>query len=146
MGSKYCPNCKEIKPIVGGWHKQRKSKDGLQYWCIKCRKEHNYEERLQYQKERYYLKNDQYLNSSYKRKYGISLDEYKQLLEKQKNVCAICKQNCITGKRLAVDHCHETNVVRGLLCTKCNSLLGQSDSSIEKLRMAILYLENFNAS
>jgi hypothetical protein len=55
-----------------------------------------------------------------RKKYGISVEEYEALLEKQKGVCAICLRRCVTGRSLAVDHDHETRVIRGLLCMKCN--------------------------
>lgn len=61
-----------------------------------------------------------------RRTYGISLAEYNALLLAQGGVCGICKLatvgNC--GRRLYVDHDHETGKVRGILCGKCNSILG----------------------
>lgn len=59
-----------------------------------------------------------------KRKYGITLAEYDQMLEEQHGVCAICGGADPSGRRLAVDHDHETGKVRGLLCTSCNTRLG----------------------
>jgi hypothetical protein len=63
-------------------------------------------------------------------KYGITLEQYNQMLEKQLHACAICKQpekQIVWGKtkRLAVDHDHKTGKVRGLLCQKCNTTLGR---------------------
>lgn len=61
------------------------------------------------------------------RRYRITPEEYHSLLEKQGGVCAICKEHePETGKikRLAVDHCHRTLRVRGLLCRGCNARLG----------------------
>jgi Autographiviridae endonuclease VII len=55
--------------------------------------------------------------------YGISLQEYKSLLEMQGGLCAICSGDN-TGKPLHVDHEHESGLVRGLLCLKCNTALG----------------------
>ena len=60
----------------------------------------------------------------YKRNFGISLEDYEELLEKQGGVCAICKNKCPSGRRLAVDHDHVTKRVRGLLCCNCNRVLG----------------------
>lgn len=51
--------------------------------------------------------------------YGV--DDYDGLLAAQDGVCAICRKECDTGRRLAVDHCHKTGKVRGLLCVKCNA-------------------------
>jgi hypothetical protein len=61
----------------------------------------------------------------FKKKYGITVEQYNQMLDEQNHVCKICKQVCKSGKRLAVDHCHETGLVRGLLCAKCNTNLGR---------------------
>ena len=83
----------------------------------------------------------------YKRRYGITLVEYNQLLTMQNNTCAICKilETEIKHGRntyFAVDHCHKTGKVRGLLCYKCNSTLGFVNDDIECLKNAIKYLEN----
>lgn len=72
-----------------------------------------------------------------KHKYGITLSEYNSLLEKQNYVCAICKQK--RGAVLAVDHCHDTGKVRGLLCRLCNTSLGIF-KTIDLLESAKTYL------
>lgn len=73
--------------------------------------------------------------------YGISMDEYNDLFEKQKGCCAICKKHQTEiKKRLHVDHCHTTGKVRGLLCFSCNNALGQLNDDIELLKAAITYL------
>ena len=74
--------------------------------------------------------------------YGMSLDDYYTLLKEQKGVCAICKRPNRNGARLCVDHDHRTGVVRGLLCTQCNAILGYIDDSPIILKGAIKYLEN----
>lgn len=128
---KLCKRCNKILPVAS-FHKATRSKDGLQVWCSLCRKNHKYEERRQYHRERYHTKKDNYLNSTYKRKYGIGLETYEKLLNAQEGVCAICKKLCSSGRRLAVDHSHKTGEVRGLLCGCCNRALGyvQEDKTI----------------
>ena len=73
--------------------------------------------------------------------FGILFEEYKEWLAIQNHVCAICKQPCKSGRRLAVDHCHNTNKVRGLLCMSCNNGIGRFNNNPELLRTAATYLE-----
>jgi len=75
------------------------------------------------------------------KKYNLTQIEYEQLLTLQNNSCYICgiKQNMIK-KNLCVDHDHATGKVRGLLCVKCNTLLGLCQDSISILQKSIEYL------
>src|SRR6476469_6189244 len=66
--------------------------------------------------------------SHLKRTYGITFEEYDFMLDRQNGVCAICKG--VHGRRLAVDHNHETGKVRGLLCGSCNAALFLLEDSI----------------
>lgn len=77
-----------------------------------------------------------------RRLYGITIQQYEEMYDKQHGVCAICSRTCNRWgkKRLAVDHCHITKKVRGLLCDKCNKGLGQFDDSPYILIRAIEYL------
>lgn len=73
--------------------------------------------------------------------FGIGIEEYDKMLELQDGRCAIC--GCLPRtKRLAVDHCHESKAIRGLLCSRCNKgLLGGAHDSVDLLKRAIVYLE-----
>lgn len=82
--------------------------------------------------------------SHMRRSYGLSVEDYQKLSEQQKGLCRICQSRCPTGKRLAVDHCHETGAVRGLLCSSCNNGLGRFRDSPELLNKAARYLEGFD--
>ena len=75
------------------------------------------------------------------RKFGISWAEYETMFLLQGGVCAICKKPEQQEKRLAVDHCHDTGKVRGLLCSMCNTAIGKLNDSVELLQRAIEYLE-----
>jgi hypothetical protein len=59
-----------------------------------------------------------------KHRYGMVPEEYNKKLELQLGGCAICKQPCKTGRNLAIDHSHKTNILRDLLCQRCNVVLG----------------------
>ena len=78
--------------------------------------------------------------------YGISHEEYDEMLERQGGVCAICKNKPGEGKLLCVDHCHVTGMVRGLLCHKCNSVLAFGNDDPDIMRAAIAYLQAALAS
>lgn len=77
-----------------------------------------------------------------KRLYGISQNEYEELLEEQDGKCGICKRHHTEFSRsLAVDHDHNDQTIRGLLCQHCNQrLLGRHTSSV-LFRNAADYLE-----
>lgn len=81
-------------------------------------------------------------------KRGITLQKYDEMLLLQKGVCAICKQTekhtdhqTKKLKKLAIDHCHNTDKIRGLLCTNCNLGIGNFKDNPEFLRKAALYCE-----
>jgi len=73
-------------------------------------------------------------------RYGLTLEQYDAILQSQGGVCAVCKMDRGT-RRMAVDHDHKTNKVRGLLCQFCNTALGKFLDNVEILKRAILYLE-----
>ena len=78
------------------------------------------------------------------REFGITAADYEQMLVDQGGKCAICGSTDPAGKhgkRFAVDHCHETNKVRGLLCGRCNVMLGNAKDDPGTLRAAADYLE-----
>lgn len=88
-------------------------------------------------------------NRTLKHEYGITLVEYEILLIKQNGVCAICErpektidkvQNKL--RRLAVDHCHSTNKIRGLLCFECNTGIGKFGDNPQLIERAANYVRN----
>lgn len=84
-------------------------------------------------------------NSNFKTKYGISLEQYRTMFAGQNGVCSICglpEKRISRGNltRLSVDHCHDTNKVRGLLCNRCNTAIGCFGDNIDIMASAISYL------
>jgi hypothetical protein len=71
---------------------------------------------------------------------------YTRLYEEQKGVCAKCGKTNDDGVSLAVDHCHTTGTIRGLLCRKCNVGIGLLGDNIEGLQAALDYLLRAEAS
>ena len=82
-------------------------------------------------------------NSTLKKKYGITLDEYWKLFKKQDSCCAICSRKESNGSGLFhVDHDHKTGKVRGILCQPCNTTLGKVQEKEEILFGLIQYLRS----
>lgn len=84
-------------------------------------------------------------NNHYAREYGISLDQYNELLKAQEGKCSICgatDPRHSHKESLIVDHCHKTGAIRGLLCSPCNVALGHFQDSPSLLRTAAAYLED----
>src|SRR3990170_3742892 len=79
--------------------------------------------RVRVQGQKRYHANPKVRDAIYKRKYGISLNDYNQILLKQSGGCAICKTQP-KNHRLSIDHNHRTKKVRGLVCKYCNQALG----------------------
>ena len=75
-----------------------------------------------------------------KKKYGITPEQYDTLLVQQNGLCASC-HIAPTDKQLAVDHCHVTGRIRGLLYTNCNLILGLAQDNPNTLKSLIEYLK-----
>lgn len=86
--------------------------------------------------------------SKLKTLFGISEEDYEQLLVKQNGACAICEESAFSDmtKRLSIDHCHTTGKVRGLLCGRCNRGLGLFKDSSGTMLRAVAYLESHYGS
>ncbi len=103
--------------------------------CISCIKEKHK------QVARVYGRTDRKRENQYLKRYGITLQDYDNLLIKQQNCCAICNTHIANlSTRLHVDHCHKTKKVRGLLCFNCNQGIGRFKDSLEIIEKAKDYL------
>ena len=78
------------------------------------------------------------------REYGLTIEQVEQMEVEQGGVCAICQQppsgRGRNGARLHIDHCHATGRVRGLLCSPCNTALGQLADDPERMQRMIDYV------
>lgn len=144
---KTCRKCGEVKK-VSEFYRAAKNRDGYENHCKDCRNarmaQYKSGERARTLRKNYH-KSEGFKasnrNSILKRLYGITSDEYDSMLHSQGGVCAICSKEDAAGRRLAVDHCHATGKVRGLLCGACNVALGKFRDSPELLANAIKYLQ-----
>lgn len=73
------------------------------------------------------------------KKYGLTPEQFESMLLAQNNVCAICSNR---RKAMCVDHDHSTGEVRGILCRRCNALLGLIEDDTARLARAIQYLNS----
>lgn len=149
--TKRCVECKETKPRAE-YHKHSLGRDGLQARCKSCniaaakaRYVADPERRKAYVKKWQAENPDRRWKASRKNKlkgYGLTLDEYDAMLNRQGGRCAIC-QTDVPGrgrKMFSVDHDHKTGAVRGLVCGACNQGLGCFRDNPESLAAAMRYL------
>jgi hypothetical protein len=129
----------------------RPMKTKMSYKCRLCKNEKSKE----YKKKNadavlnsHKIYNEKFSKRNNLKKYGLTVEDYYEMLRVQNYACYICKlpETTINSKYkklhdLGVDHCHKTNKVRGLLCQKCNRGLGYFNDSIEILKSAIIYLQ-----
>lgn len=83
---------------------------------------------------------------SIKYRFGLTEEAYRAILDSQDGVCAICKRPCPRHSRLAVDHCHTTGMIRGLLCQPCNTAIGLLDEDADRMLAAAQYVTDKSAS
>lgn len=130
-----CTDCGENKS-KSDFHKRKDRPKGVASRCKDCRRSRDRSNWVPRQQSEYKLKSQ----------YGISLEDYADMYALQQGRCAICFQeetarsNGGYVKSLAVDHCHTTGEVRGLLCNKCNVGIGYLDDDVVRLHNAIKYL------
>jgi hypothetical protein len=167
-GKRPCTVCGEVKPLEQ-FSKHPKGMAGYLGWCKECgnakaRERYNKdrdrhcsqrrESKREYDQRRYAeilargekpKRNPITAKNSYLlRNYGITYEDYLQLLESQDHKCAICgtEESDRKGGDLVVDHCHASGKVRGMLCQKCNLMLGNANDLIGTLEQAVIYLRD----
>lgn len=139
-----CARCLVLKPVSDF----AKGSNGRQYnsWCKDCQNSYTAEHRRN--------NPDYYRSVQLRNKFKMTIEDYERMERAQKKRCAICgKKEAARDawggiKRLAVDHdrsCCPTdktcgNCIRGLICQKCNILVGLADENPDLLVAAAAYL------
>lgn len=129
---KVCSKCKEEKQLTD-FHKNKVGKHGVHHYCKSCNS-------VQKKSSYNYVKSR---NRGILNKYNLTLEEVENLYIIQDKKCKICNIEYLSVSKhggLYIDHCHTTGKVRGLLCSKCNMLLGASNDNISILKSAINYI------
>jgi len=126
----HCPSCGETEPTNFYIHKKTGRRSNA--YCANCHKENC--------KKKYQAKSMIQRRASRAAMYGLSPQQYFDMYKKQNGLCAICNEVPSTKRGLHVDHCHETQKVRGLLCHGCNIAIGNLKHDTNLMKSAIKYL------
>jgi len=146
-GNRVCRKCKRTLH-VSHFYKSTRTKDGLDTHCKDCQKSYvvawqrkNKDKFNNYQREWRDANKERTAEiakySRIFRKYGITREEYDSLMEQTH--CTICNAD-LADRKPALDHCHTTGAIRGVLCNQCNVGLGFFQDSPEILKKAADYL------
>ena len=134
-----CARC-GVKKLLTEFHRDRRTKDGIRPACRMCEAARH---------KRYRAQNpDKVRDSNYRRRYGITADEYEQKMAAQGGLCNICRHPetvlATNGsvRALCVDHCHSVGIIRDLLCSKCNQGIGMFLDDPILMRAAADYAEH----
>ena len=137
-----CSKCNVIKEL-DYFFKDKYSRDGRYTLCKLCKKQACKEWRKKYPEKHnammraYNAKHRRRIH--YQTDYGLSLQDYQAMFDKQGGVCGICALPQTGIRPLNIDHCHLTGKIRGLLCYTCNRDISILDNE-DKLRKAKIYL------
>jgi hypothetical protein len=130
---KKCSKCKNVKEL-SEYTNCKSGKFGVHHYCKKC---HSQQRKDNYNYDRQRIRHIMF-------KYKLSESDLNKMYVAQNGKCKICSteyKEVSKHNNLYVDHCHKTGNVRGLLCFKCNRLLGVWDDNIDILKSAIKYLK-----
>jgi hypothetical protein len=153
--TKTCGHCKETKSI-SEFNKDAGNPDGVRCYCRACGKTYwrrhadKNRETLNARARVFRAHNPERVRarvtrSDLKRKFGLTPESKKIMERKQGGACAICRLPFSSSFNTHIDHIHGATpvVIRGLLCARCNTGLGQFKDSISNLQNAIDYLSRF---
>jgi hypothetical protein len=141
--AKHCARCDQWQNLTA-YHSNRRNWDGLHAYCRVCMAA---SASVRYARERPRLLEqarvwradnpEKRKDIALRSKFGITLMRFREMEAAQDGKCAICRHVAI----LAVDHCHATGKVRGLLCMPCNTAIGQLGDDPARIRFAADYVE-----
>ena len=134
-------HCSQPNPQpLANFNKRAKARDGLQSYCRGCSHKLGRKRYKEVTIEKRKANPDYYKDQRLKYHYGITLSQYEEMEKRQDGKCAVCRvHKDLLTRGLFVDHCHETKVVRDLLCNYCNSLLGHIEENYTTIIKLIKY-------
>lgn len=140
VAEKACCRCKIVKPAAD-FYKSAHQNSGLFSACKTCEQARILREKTQrsaYWRKRYQEKMQEY---HLVKKYGVTLQRRSEMLASQNGKCPICQRlETDLPRILAVDHCHATSTIRGLLCQLCNTGLGAFEDDTARMLRAVSYV------
>ncbi len=136
-GRKKCRGCHRYKPIDRFYGGKR---DGLRPRCKTCttrenlawRKANPEKHRLTFRRVNH--------RSNLRLRFGITIEQFDAIYAACDGKCAICRKPETRGRRLSLDHDHETGELRGFLCSRCNLLIGNAKDDPVVLERAAVYV------
>ena len=158
---KKCKKCGKEYPATDEYFRSCRNRKGEKKWlsneCKECdnrysreyskkNQPHKWKHVRAYHKRYREEHKSEIRNKYYKRVFGITEDEFRAMVKRQKNSCAVCKEPIDMEDKYSfnIDHCHDTGKVRGILCSKCNRGIGFFNNSEQRLLSAARYLLNPN--
>ena len=135
MTTKPCPECGETKPLDEFFNNKAK-KDGKQSYCKSC----DNARRAAWAKANPEKEAANKRRIDLKRRYGITVEQYDEMLAEQGGRCACCGTDTPGGNGWQVDHCHDSDELRGILCHSCNVGIGHLGDNVDGVWQAMLYL------
>lgn len=136
---KKCTKCGVTKPISMFWPDRRRG--GTLPHCKACKAAYAKRWRAanpHKARERYWSNPQGERDRHLVRKYGVTRATYAKMFSDQGGCCAVCRKS--QARAFDVDHDHATGVVRGLLCTNCNRMIGHAGDDAKRLIAAARYL------
>lgn len=148
---KCCKRCKKTMSHTK-FYRDKGHNDGLSSWCIECsrkRQRARYETnkpKILGQSKDYYIKHGAKVRLLRQiNRYGIDESHFVELVIRSQGLCDCCERQLETGgkaSKLNIDHDHSTGLIRGILCTNCNTGIGMLGDDVDTLTKAIDYLSH----
>lgn len=153
---KRCAKCGESKLLIE-FGLSASTPDGRFSWCKSCQRQYvQYRRRRnrgkaeaqnplieRLQLDRHQEKLEARRKSRRQYMYGISPEQYDRMLEEQNYLCALCGCELTPDTVPSIDHCHKINEMRGIVCRKCNLMIGLAEDNPKILYLGMKYLNQY---
>lgn len=138
---KFCKMCRTEKEVnEANFHRLARSSDGFDRYCKLCQNKRGLH---RYHSEKGPEIRRKNTIRNFRHKYGITIEDKQKILEAQGLKCACCGSTNSGNKNgWSLDHNHQTEEIRGVLCHSCNVALGSVKDSVSRLECLITYLNS----